>query len=467
MSEASTPDTERIHGQYLGWQTTIATMAKADPNLRFTTMAHNLTPETLAAAFQRLNARAAPGPDGVTVAEYAENLEGNLHELWTRMVHGTYRASPARRVLIPKPNGKMRPLGIANVEDRVVQTAIAMALEPIYEQDFLVFSHGFRRGRSTKGALEEVRRTIEEGWTTVVFEADIKGFFDNLGHGWLRKFLGHRVADRGLMRLIGKVLKSGVVEDGVIRRGSKGAPQGGPLSPLLANVYLHYVLDLWFDRRFRRSCRGRAHLVRYADDFVVCFEHREDAERLRKELAERLGAFELELESDKTRLIEFDPKSRPGGRGARSGGKTFDFLGFTHYLRQRRSRRRVARLPSRKSRLRFLAEAQAWLRKQMHSSPWFHQKTLSVKLTGFYHYFGLRYCKPYLRTVQVLVQRAWLRTLQRRSQRARRLTWERVKRKPWFVLPEPRIRSRKPRTRPRREASSRQLSLFGDATPST
>lgn len=466
MPDTTTPDTERKQGMYLDWQDTIAKMAEADSELRFTTIVHHLTPATLMTAFRRLNANAAPGPDGMTVAAYAEGLEDRIDDLWDRMVRGSYRASPARRVMIPKPNGKTRPLGIANVEDRVVQTAISMALQPIYEQDFLDFSHGFRPGRSTKGAIRELQQTIDAGWTTVVFEADIKGFFDNLDHGWLRKFLGHRVADGGLMRLIGKVLTSGVVEDGRVTRSKKGAPQGGPLSPLLANVYLHYVLDLWFDRRFRRSCAGRAHMVRYADDFVVCFERHEDAERLRHELAERLAAFELELESDKTRLIAFDPSSRPGGRGGKSSGKTFDFLGFTHYLRRRRTRRRVAHLPSRKSRQRFLAGVKVWLREQMHASPWLHQQVLKRKLVGFYQYFGLRYCKPYLRTIHALVERIWLRTLRRRSQRGGRLSWTQVKRKPWFRLPKPVLRRRKRRKATRR-VNQAQLSLFEAATPST
>lgn len=468
MTVATSPDTERKQGLYLEWQDTIATMARADAELRFTTLAYHLTPETLTRAYRRLNRNAAPGPDGVEVRDYGRGLVDRVEDLWDRMVHGTYKASPARRVLIPKPNGKMRPLGIANVEDRVVQTAISMALEPIYEQDFLDFSYGFRRGRSAKDALEDLRETIDQGWVRVVFEADIKGFFDNLDHGWLRKFLGHRVADGGLMRLIGKVLKSGVVEDGAVIREKKGAPQGGPLSPLLANVYLHYVLDLWFERRFRRLCRGRAHMVRYADDFVVCFARQEDAELLRQQLGARLNAFELELEPDKTRLIEFGTHLKLTGRGAKSGGHTFDFLGFTHYLRRRPKRRRlrVARLPARKSRQRFLAGIKEWLWKEMHSTPWLHQRVLSAKLKGFYNYFSLRYCRPYLRSIEAQVERLWLRTLRRRSQRGGRLTWAAVKRKPWFKLPKVRMRTRRKKRRKEeaRRLAAAQLSLFPAGT---
>jgi len=467
------PTPSGYNWMYLDWQETIVTMARADSNLRFTTLAHHLDPETLEVAYKALNPNASPGPDGVTMKDFGNALDANLDELWGEMLDGKYRASPARRVMIPKPNGKLRPLGIANVADRVVQRAIAMALEPIYEQDFLDFSYGFRPGRSAKGALEDLRKTIDKGWVRVVLDADIKGFFDNLDHAWLRKFLGHRVGDGGMMRLIGKVLKSGIVEDGVVKRSKKGAPQGGPLSPLLANVYLHYVLDIWFDRRFRRSCRGRVHMVRYADDFVVCLEYPEDAARLRDELAQRLAAFELELEPDKTHLIAFDPRMQQQGPGPKTKPQTFDFLGFTHFLKARspkRPRRVTHRIPSRKSRTRFLAGIKLWLRQQMHSNPWFHAKVLTQKLRGFYAYFSLRRCGPYLDIVCALVERLWLRTLRRRSQRACRLTWKRIKRKPWFRLPRPKSTTWKKRKRkavavvatPKPQPTpSRQLCLFG------
>ncbi len=329
MSDSTSADTEREHRKSLAWQDMIAEMARADPGLRFTTLAHRLTPEVLKLVYKRLNPKAAPGPDGLTVPQYGEGLDDRIDDLHDRMVAGGYRAHPARRVYIPKPNGKKRPLGIANVEDRVVQGAIAMVLTPIYEQDFLDFSYGFRPGRSAHGALEELRRTIDRKRVRVVYEADLRGFFDNLDHGWLRKFLAHRIADRGLLRLIGKVLKSGVVqEDGRVLRTGKGAPQGGPLSPLLANIYLHYVLDLWFERRFRLTCRGVAQMVRYADDFVVCFEHQQEAERFHREVVERFAAFGLELVPEKTRLVEFGTELKDRGPGPDSGQRTFEFLGF-------------------------------------------------------------------------------------------------------------------------------------------
>jgi len=426
------------------WRSTIAETARSDPRLRFTTLAHRLTPELLAEAYKSLDRNAAPGPDGETVPQYGEDLEARLATLHEQLRSGQYRASPARRVYIPKPNGKLRPLGIANVEDRVVQKALVMVLEPIYEQDFLDFSYGFRPGRSAKDALEALRKTIDRGTTTVVFEADIKGFFDNLDHEWLRKFVAHRVADGRILRLIGKVLNSGVVEDGKVTRSTKGAPQGGPLSPLLANICLHYVLDIWFDRRFRQTCKGEAKLYRYADDFVGCFEHPEEAERFSREVAERFAAFGLELVPEKTRLIKFGTKQDDGGPGPESGGHTFDFLGFTHYMRRRPKRGlRTARKPSKKSRQRFVAEVKIWLQEQMHASPWFHRKVLNQKLRGFFEYFNLRHCLPTLKQARFLVERLWFRVLGRRSQKAR-LTWDKVKRKPWFDLISPGERKKVP-----------------------
>jgi RNA-directed DNA polymerase len=443
VNDETSTDTER-RKMSTEWRSTIAEMARSDPRLRFTTLAHRLTPELLTEAYKSLDQNAAPGPDGVLVRDYGEGLEARLATLHEKLRTGQYRASPARRVYIPKPNGKLRPLGIANVEDRVVQKALVMVLEPIYEQDFLDFSYGFRPGRSAKDALEVLRKTVDGGKTKVVFEADIKGFFDNLDHEWLRKFLADRIADGRIHRLVGKILNSGVVEEGKVTRGTKGAPQGGPLSPLLANLCLHYVLDIWFDRRFRRTCKGEAKLVRYADDFVGCFEHPEEAERFGREVVERFTAFGLELVPEKTRLIKFGTKLEERGPGPGSGGCTFDFLGFTHYMRRRPKRGlRTARKPSQKSRQRFVAEVKAWLHKQMHASPWFHRKVLNQKLRGFFEYFNLRHCLRTLKQARYLIERVWFRVLGRRSQKAR-LTWEKVKRKPWFDLIKPGEREKVP-----------------------
>ncbi len=457
MTDRTSPDAERV-SDVPEWQHTIIELVRSDPNLRITTLAHRLTPDFLKRAYKRLRCQAAPGPDGVTVEEYGASLEANITRLHASLRDASYRASPARRVHIPKPNGALRPLGIPNVEDRLVQTAILMLLEPIYEQDFLNFSYGFRPGRSAREALEALRVTIDRRAVKVVFEADIRGFFDHLDHEWLRKFLRHRIADRRVHRLIGKVLKSGVVEEGKVTRSKKGTPQGGPLSPLLANIYLHYVLDLWFDRRFSRSCRGVAEMVRYADDFVVCFEHLDEAQRFATEVAERFGAFGLELVPEKTRLIEFGKDSEPKGPGPKSGPTTFDFLGCTHYMRRRGKRGlRTARKPSKRSRTRFLAEVKRWLNARIHWPVRVHQHMLSRKLQGYFNYFGLRHCLAALRHVRWHTQRLWIQALRRRSQKASRtLSWENVRSKPWFSLPKPRLRRKK---KPRKRLT-KQLSLF-------
>lgn len=419
------------------WKDTIVEMARSDPERRFTTLAHRLTPELLTEAFQSLRKDAAPGPDGLDPLSYQENLEERIKNLHQRLRAGSYRASPVRRVYIPKPNGKLRPLGIANVEDRVVQKALVMVLELVYEQDFLEFSYGFRPRRSAHDALEALRKTVDRGRVQWVFEADIKGFFDNLSHEWLRKFVAHRIADRGIHRLIGKVLNAGHMEDGQQVRSDTGAPQGGPLSPLLANIYLHYVLDIWFERRFRRTCRGAVEIVRYADDFVVCFEHAEEADRFSREVVERFAAFGLELVPEKTRKIRFGTEQEETGPGPGSGGHTFNFLGFTHYMRRRPKRGlRTTRKPSQKSRQKFLGEVKAWLHKHMHRSPKLHQKVLSQKLKGFYGYFYLRNCRMALKHIRWHVERLWYRVLGKRSQRAGK-SWTWMKLRTWFRLPEP------------------------------
>jgi RNA-directed DNA polymerase len=327
-------------------------------------------------------------------------------------------------------------LGIANVEDRVIQKALVMVLELVYEQDFLAFSYGFRPGRSAHDALEALRKTIDRGKVQWVFEADIKGFFDNLNHEWLRKFVAHRIADRGIHRLIGKVLNAGHMEDGKQVRSEQGAPQGGPLSPLLANIYLHYVLDIWFERRFRRTCRGAVEIVRYADDFVVCFEHAEEADRFSREVVERFAAFGLELVPEKTRKIRFGTEQEEKGPGPGSGGHTFNFLGFTHYMRRLKRGLHTTRKPSQKSRLKFLGEVKAWLHKHMHHPPKLHQKVLSQKLIGFYGYFYLRNCQMALKHIRWHVEQIWYRVLGKRSQRAGK-SWTWMKLRNWFRLPEP------------------------------
>lgn len=422
----------------------IAIKAEQDKRVRFTSLAHLLSPEFLTASFRKLNKHGAPGSDGVTMEAFGSDLDTEIDRLWQELRAGRYRASPVRRVYIPKANGKLRPLGVPTVRDRTTQRAVAEILGAVYEPYFKDFSHGFRPGRSTHDALESLRVTIDRAPIRWIVEADIASYFDTVNHDWLMKFLRHRIADRTLLRLVAKWLKAGVMEAGVVCRNDEGTPQGGPLSPLLANIYLHYVLDLWFDHRFKPTTAGTCALVRYADDFVVCFEHRHEAERFRQELDARFAAFGLRLSEEKTRLIEFGKGSeRNGETGPSLVPRSFDFLGFTHYMRRRGKRDgvyRVARKPSRKSRNKFLDGVKTWLGRNRHLPIGQQASALQRKLKGFYVYFGLRYCLPSLRHIRWHVGRLWIMELRKRSQR-HRLWWSNVLKCPWFhSLPEPRLR---------------------------
>ena len=272
---------------------------------KFTALLHHVTPELLAETYRGLKPRAAAGVDGVTWATYGENLEANLQELHGRVHRGAYRAKPSRRVYIAKADGRQRPLGVASLEDKIVQGALVKVLNPIYEVDFLGFSYGFRPGRGPHDALDALAAGLQRKKVNWVLDADLADFFNHLDHGWLMKFVEHRIADRRVLRLVQKWLKAGVVEDGAWSETKAGSPQGATISPLLANVYLHYVFDLWAERWRRRAAKGDVVIVRYADDFIVGFQHREDAERFRVELVERLTKFGLGLKAEKTRLIEF------------------------------------------------------------------------------------------------------------------------------------------------------------------
>lgn len=418
--------------------------AKQDQRVRFTSLAHLLSPDFLKQSYRKLNRHGAPGVDGITMAAFGDTLETAIDHLWQEIRAGRYRASPVRRVYIPKANGKLRPLGVPTVRDRTVQRAVGELLGAVYEPYFKDFSYGFRPGRSTHDALEALRVTIDRAPIGWVVEADIASFFDTVNHQWLMKFLQHRIADRVVLRLVAKWLKAGAMEQGVVSRSEDGTPQGGPLSPLLANIYLHYVLDLWFDHRFRPSVAGACHLIRYADDFVVCFQHKHEAERFCQELEARFAAFGLSLAAEKTRLIEFGKASAQNGRiGPSDQPRSFDFLGFTHYMRNRGKTEavwRVARKPSRKSRTKFLDTIRDWLDRNRHLSVWGQAKILQAKLRGYYAYFGLRYCLPALRHICWHVGRLWVLSLRRRSQR-HRLWWRTVVQKPWFQsLPQPTLR---------------------------
>ena len=335
----------------------------------FTSLYHHITDvDNLRACFRSLGGRKAVGIDGETKADYERDLEENLVDLSERLARMGYRPQPKRRTYVPKPGSdKRRPLGISCLEDKIVEEAVKRALEPLWEPLFLDLSHGYRPDRNVLQCIDLMGRTIQQRAINQVVEADIRSFFDNVDHEWLMKFVGQRVGDPRVLRLLRRMLNSGIMEDGLVTATDSGTPQGGIVSPLLSNIYLHYVLDLWFDRRVRRACRGEAHLFRYADDFVVCFEHADEAHQFRLQLKDRLGGFNLEVAEEKTRVLAFGRHARTDRQ--REGGKPaqFDFLGFTFYCgKTRHGAFKVKRRTSRAKIAVALARFTDWIRKQRH-----------------------------------------------------------------------------------------------------
>lgn len=408
--------------------TRIGDKARGDPKVRFTSIYHYVTdPGHLRACFGEIKPGKAPGIDGISKQAYGQNLESHLQELVGRLGRMGYRPQPVRRRYIPKAGSqKMRPLGIPNTEDKVVQMAVTRVLEQIYEADFLDCSYGYRPGRTCHQALDELGRTIQQKKVSYVVEADIKGFFDHVNHEWLMKFLGHRIGDPRILRLIRRMLKAGVMEDGLVRASEEGTPQGGVLSPLLSNVYLHYALDLWFERRFRRQCRGEAYLFRYADDFLACFQYRGDAERFLSELKERLGQFHLEVEPTKTKLLAFGRFAREQAQRQGKEPETFDFLGFTHYCGLTRyGCFKVKRRTSKKKFRAKLKEIKGWLKAERSRLPKGELlRQAKSRLVGHLQYYAItdngRSCDSFRRQVTWMLFRWMNRQSQRRS-----YTWER------------------------------------------
>lgn len=402
----------------------IAKLAREAPGMAFTTLAHHIDVEWLREAYRRTRKDGAAGVDGQTADEYAAHLEDNLRSLLERAKSGTYRAPPVRRVHIPKGDGaQTRPIGIPTFEDKVLQRAVVMVLEAIYEQDFLHGSYGFRRGRSAHQALEALRDHVmhmDGGW---VLEVDIRKFFDNLDHGHLQEILRRRVRDGVLLRLIGKWLHAGVLEAGAVSYPDAGSPQGGVVSPLLSNVYLHEVLDVWFEQEVKPRLQGRAFLIRYADDFVMVFSHEEDARRVMAVLPKRFGKYGLALHPDKTRLVEFR-RPPPGGRSGGSSG-TFDLLGFTHYWGLSRRGKWVVKQKTASDRFRrALKRIAEWCRQHRHQPIGEQQRTLAQKLRGHFGYFGITGNSEAISRFRELAIGIWCKWLSRRSQRAR-ITWDR------------------------------------------
>ena len=397
--------------------------------------------ELLRLAFRSLRKQAAPGVDGQSYEEYATNVDQNLKDLYARLTSGRYRAPNIRRAYIPKGNGKRRPIGISTVEDRTVQKAVAWVLSAVFDQDFLDCSHGFRPNRSPHTALRRLREGMWQHQVRYVVESDLQSYFDTVNHEWLRKFVRHRVNDGGLIRLLDQWLKAGVMENGVVTHLDEGVPQGGPVSPVLSNVYLHYVLDLWFERRFKKPCRSFAELTRFADDYVATFQNQTDAERFRREMEERLTAFGLRVAPEKTAVLHFDGSLLQRGGKRVDKPATFTFLGFVHYrTKTRRGRVTLARKPSIKARERFVLKVKGWVKAHRHDPVRQQQAALTRKLNGHYQYYGLHYCTNALSSVRYRIQKLWLWALQHRSQKAKRqCDWATLHAKPWFRLPSPRV----------------------------
>ena len=416
--------------------------ARKDKKLRFTALLHHVYKlETLRMAYFSLKKEAAPGVDGETWRQYGEQLEGNLQDLSERLKRGAYRAKPVRRVYIPKADGRQRPLGVTALEDKIVQRATVEVLNTIYETDFLGFSYGFRPKRSQHQALDALYTGLLTRKVSWVLDLDIRSYFDKISHEWLVKFVEHRIADRRVVRLIQKWLNAGVLEDGKRMQMEEGTPQGGSASPLLANVYLHYVFDLWVQSWRRRQAHGDVIVVRFADDIVVGFQGRSDAKQFWAELTERMRKFGLELHPEKTRLLAFGPFAvqtrKQWGEGK---PETFNFLGFTHICGKKRSNGRftVLRQTIRKRLQAKLNEVKAELRRRMHQPiPEVGQWLRSV-VDGHNRYYGVPMNEPALHLFRIQVGRLWHRTLSRRSQNGR-ISWDRMHRIVARWLPPVRI----------------------------
>jgi RNA-directed DNA polymerase len=403
-------------------------VARRDKEARFTALLHHVTVERLRAAYRAIRPQAAPGVDGVTWEAYGQDLEAHLQDLHRRLHAGSYRARPSRRSYIPKADGRLRPLGIATVEDKILQRAVVEVLNAVYETDFRGFSYGFRPGRNPHQALDALTVGIWRKKVNWVLDADIRDFFTSLDHGWLEKFLEHRIADKRVLRLIRKWLSAGVIEDGNWSQTMEGAPQGASVSPLLANVYLHYVFDQWADWWRRHHARGEVIIVRFADDFTMGFEYQEDAQRFLAELRERFAKFGLALH-DKTRLIEFG-RFAAKNRQACGVGKpeTFDFLGFTHICaRMRDGRFWVRRITISKRMRAKLREVKDQLKRRRHQPIPEQGRWLASVVRGHRAYYAVPGNRVAVAAFRTQVTRLWHKALERRSQRTR-IRWARMNR---------------------------------------
>jgi group II intron reverse transcriptase/maturase len=418
----------------------IRKVARERKKERFTALFHHISIDLLEEAFSELKESAAPGVDRLTWKDYEADLEHNLEDLHGRVQQGAYRALPSRRVYIPKPDGRQRPLAVAALEDKIVQRAVVALLNAIYEEDFLGVSYGFRPGRGTHDALDALCVGIDSRKVSYILDADIRSFFDEINREWLIRFLEHRIGDRRIIRLIQKWLKAGVMEDGVVTVSDRGTGQGSVISPLLANIYLHYTLDLWAMRWRRREATGDMIFVRYADDFIVGLQHESDAQRFLNEMRERLGKFALSLHPEKTRLVEFG-RFAAERRQRRGLGKpeTFSFLGFTFICGKTRVGKFQSKRKTRADRMRVkLKMVQEEMRRRMHQpipdqGTWLHHV-----VSGYFNYHAVPTNSRALVVFRTEIARRWRRVLTRRSERTK-LSWNQMK---WLIdtwLPKPRI----------------------------
>ena len=420
----------------------IAEKAHQDPSCKFTSLFHLMNEELLRGCFEGLRKDAASGIDRVTKEEYGGNLEANLTTLVEKLHRMSYIPQPVRRVYIPKPGStKQRPLGIPALEDKLVQAGLVRILEAIYEADFIEDSYGFRPNRGCHDALRALSLEVEGGSIHYIVEADIRGFFDNVQHDWMMKFLGHRIVDKRVLRYVKRFLIAGVFEDGEVFATDEGTPQGGNISPMLANIYLHYALDLWCTRAFIKTCNGRVRLVRYADDFVVCFQYESEARRLRTELEGRLAKFGLEVAVEKTKVMEFGPRAELKAKARGEKPQTFDFLGLTHFCSRTRDGRRfrMKRVTARKKFKAKLRVFKEWLKKSRALPTPELMKIAAAKLRGHIAYYGVTDNSEGIHRFAYEVRRLLFKWLNRRGKRGF-MSWEKFhKLLAKFPLPRPKI----------------------------
>jgi RNA-directed DNA polymerase len=420
----------------------IRQIAEKDKEAKFTALWHHVYDiDRLREAYYGLKRKSAKGVDGMSWEQYGENLEENLLDLSDRLKRGAYHARPVRRVYIPKPDGRQRPIGIPALEDKIVQGATTEVLNAIYEADFKDFSYGFRPGRNQHNALDALTVGIEKGEVSWVLDADIRSFFDTIDHDWLLRFIEHRIVDKRVLRHIKKWLLAGVLEDGKVTQAEAGTPQGGSISPLLANIYLHYAMDKWADQWRNKKAQGEVYIVRFADDAVFCFQYRSDGENFLAEMRRNLSRFGLELHPEKTRLIEFGSFAA-STRAKRNEKKpeTFDFLGFTHICSTTRKGKFCVLRKTKSKKMRAkLKEMHIELRKRMHDPIPEVGKWLRSVLTGHYNYYGVPRNTPALYSFHKEVIRLWMLVLKNRSQK-NRVTWKRMGRLIALWLPRPTIK---------------------------